>query len=115
MKNIVSTNSTNTNMEAFIKNYSELVIAMLLLICLLPMPYGYYQLLRFVAMIYFAYKAFCYYSVKQQTLMATFASLSLLFQPFFKIALGRTVWNVVDVVVALFLIIMMHRKNKNCV
>ena len=92
-------------MERIIKKYSALVMAALLLLCLLPMPYGYYQLVRFVAMVYFAYKAYNYYIVNRQTMMFTFASLSLLFQPFFKIALGRSILNVVDVVVAIFLFI----------
>ena len=35
-----------------------------------------------------------------------FAALALLFQPFFKIALGRTMWNVVDVLVAVGLIVL---------
>ena len=38
--------------------------------------------------------------------MWMFGTLALLFQPIYKIALGRTVWNVVDVVVALLLIAM---------
>lgn len=37
-------------------------------------------------------------------LAITFGGLALLFQPFFKIALGRTMWNVVDVVVAIGLV-----------
>lgn len=101
----------NSYMEVFIKKYSELVIAILLLLCLLPMPYGYYQLVRFIAMIYFAYKSYCYYSTNQQSLMITFASLALLFQPFLKIALGRMVWNVVDVAVALFLVILLFKNR----
>ena len=35
--------------------------------------------------------------------MVTFIALALLFQPFAKVALGREVWNLVDVVVAAFL------------
>ena len=100
-------------MEKFINKFSDLAIVILLLLCLLPMPYGYYQLVRFVAMVYFAYKAYRYSNLKQQTLMITFTSLTLLFQPFFKIALGRVIWNGVDVVVALFLIYLMYKKNKN--
>ena len=99
-------------MERIIKKYSELVIAILLLLCLLPMPYGYYQLVRFVSMIYFAYKAYCYYSAHQQSLMVTFASLALLFQPFLKIALGRMVWNLVDVAVAVILIYLWLKINR---
>jgi len=40
-------------------------------------------------------------------------ALALLFQPFAKIALGRTVWNVVDIIVAAGLIIsLLHNKKK---
>lgn len=35
-----------------------------------------------------------------------FGALALLFQPFVKIALGRTMWNIVDVVVAIILLFM---------
>ena len=41
-----------------------------------------------------------YYKERMEGLAYTFAALTLLFQPFYKIALGRTVWNVVDVIVA---------------
>ena len=36
--------------------------------------------------------------------MITFIVLALLFQPFAKIVLGRLLWNVVDVLIAAFLI-----------
>lgn len=35
-----------------------------------------------------------------------FGVLALLFQPIYKIALGRIVWNIVDVVVAVFFIVL---------
>ena len=81
-----------------------LILAALLLFCLAPMPYGYFQLVRFVAMTVFGLMAYRYY--QNQKLVATwvFGALALLFQPIFKIALGRSVWNVVDVIVALLLI-----------
>lgn len=81
-----------------------LILAAIMLLCLAPMPYGYYQLVRFVAMVVFAVLAFLYYEKKQEGLMVVFGVLALLFQPFVKIALGRTLWNVVDVVVAILLI-----------
>jgi hypothetical protein len=43
--------------------------------------------------------------------VAVFILLAILFQPFEKIALGRTLWNVVDVIVAMGLIISMFAKN----
>ena len=39
-------------------------------------------------------------------------SLALLFQPFFKIALGRIIWNVVDVIVAIALVLLWYKKKK---
>ena len=84
--------------------YINLIPAALLLLCLAPMPYGYYQLVRFVAMVVFGVMAFQYYEKKQEALMVVFGALALLFQPFVKIALGRTLWIVVDVVVAILLI-----------
>ena len=78
----------------------EIIMAILLLLCLAPMSYGYYQLVRFVAMIVFAIMTYVYYEKEQMPLTITFGALALLFQPFMKIALGRTMWNIVDVVVA---------------
>ena len=82
----------------------RIIIVILLLLCLTPMPYGYYQLARFVAMVAFAYFAYCHFKTEDSGLGFTFVALALLFQPFIKIALGRTLWNVVDVIVAVGLI-----------
>ena len=69
------------------------------------MPYGYYQFVRFAAMAGFAYLA--YSANKQGNKTETFAyiGLAILFQPFVKIALGRTLWNIVDLVVGIGLLI----------
>lgn len=81
-----------------------LVLAALMLLCLAPMPYGYFQLVRFVAMVAFGVMAYQYY-VRHKSIAATvFGVLALLFQPIYKIALGRATWNVIDVVVAALLI-----------
>lgn len=82
----------------------KLLLAIILLLCLAPMPYGYYQLVRVVAMIAFAIMAYRYYEKEKVSLAIIFCGLCLLFQPFFKIALGRTIWNIVDVIVAIVLI-----------
>ena len=70
------------------------------------MPYGYYTLVRFVSMVAFGVMAYRYYTQHKIILTITFASLALLFQPFIKIALGRTMWNIVDVLVAILLIVL---------
>lgn len=79
--------------------------------CLFPMPFGFYTLVRFVSMICFAYFAFDMYRKHNEGLMVTFIALAILFQPFSKIALGRTLWNVVDVMVAAFLIFSFFKIN----
>ena len=77
------------------------------------MPYGYYQLVRFIAFVGFGYLAFEANKKKDEKIMIVFIALALLFQPFLKIALGRFIWNIVDVVVAGFLIISVLKNNNN--
>jgi peptidoglycan/LPS O-acetylase OafA/YrhL len=81
-----------------------LVLAALMLLCLAPMPYGYFQLVRFVAMVAFGMIAYHYYVIHKNIAAWVFGLLALLFQPIFKISLGRTIWNVIDVLVAILLI-----------
>lgn len=87
------------------------ILSLLLLLCLVPMPYGYYQLVRFVAMVVFGVMAYKYYEEKKNELAITFGALALLFQPFVKVALGRTMWNVVDVFVAIGLIVLYYKER----
>ncbi len=97
-------------MQAIIKG----ILAVMLLLCLAPMPYGYYQLIRFVAMVAFAYFAYCYFKSDEGGVGCIFIVLALLFQPIFKIALGRTLWNVLDVIVAIGLAyLVVKEKSKN--
>lgn len=84
--------------------YLCLILAVLLLLCLTTMPYGYYTLVRFIAMVVFAVIAYQYLGKEEPAMAVTFAALALLFQPFFKLALGRIMWNVVDAATAIFLI-----------
>ena len=41
------------------------ILAALLLLCLLHMPYGYYQLIRWAVLVCFAYFAYDYYNYKR--------------------------------------------------
>ena len=79
------------------------------------MPYGYYILVRYAAAFAFAYLAFEYYKTQKDELVFVFGALALLFQPFVKLALGRIIWNVIDVIVAIGLIytvIIDYRRNR---
>jgi len=92
--------------------YLKLILAGILLACLLPMPYGFYTLVRFVVMVVFAVFAFQYYERNFKEMAITFGSLALLFQPFVKIVLGRDVWNIVDVAVAILLVVLWVKENR---
>lgn len=69
------------------------------------MPYGYYQFIRYLFTIVFA--VYAYDFSRRNNIPATilFIALAVLFQPFRKIALGRQVWNTIDVIIALLLIV----------
>lgn len=81
-----------------------LILAVLMLLCLAPMPYGYFQLVRFVAMVVFGLMAYQYYLRQKTIATVIFVLLALLFQPIYKIALGRIIWNIIDVTVAALLV-----------
>jgi hypothetical protein len=76
------------------------------------MPYGFYQFVRFAGLVGFAILAYQAHEQGRQTEMIIYVGLALLFQPFFKIALGRELWNVVDVAVGLALIFSIFQKSK---
>mgnify|MGYP005849649081 FL=1 len=90
----------------------KIFLAILFFICLVDMPYGYYQFVRFAGLIGFSILAYKAHEQGRQTEMIVYAGLALLFQPFFKIALGRQIWNIVDVVVGLGLLASLFIKNK---
>lgn len=96
-----------TNSIALLK----FALAILLFLCLLPMLYGFYELVRFAALVGFSILAFHEYKNKAISFSIVFACLAILFQPFFKIALGRGIWNGLDVIVALFLIVTLFKKK----
>jgi hypothetical protein len=95
-----------------IQNIIKIILAILFFLCLVDMPYGYYQFVRFVGFVGFAFLAYQSNQQGRQTEMLVYGALALLFQPFFKIALGRALWNIVDVVVGMGLLVSIFIKSK---
>ena len=91
---------------------AKIILSVLLLVCLFNMPYGYYQLVRFLSFIGFLLFAYAATQKEQKTEVIIFVILALLFQPFFKVYLGRILWNIIDVIVALGLIISVFKSQK---
>lgn len=94
------------------KSLIKISLAILLLLCLLDMPYGYYMFVRFSALVGFTILAYKTSDKQDKTEMIIYGALALLFQPFFKIALGRVMWNIVDVIVGIGLIVSVFMKSK---
>jgi hypothetical protein len=93
------------SLEGVMSTKNVLIVAKVLLIGLLlgalfPMPYGYFSFLRFYAFGVLVAMAWWSYRNESEEKALLFLLLALLFQPFYKIYLGRFLWNVVDVLVA---------------
>ncbi len=93
-------------------NFIKIILALLLCLCLADLPYGYYQFVRFAALIGFAILAYQANEQKNQMETVIYVALALLFQPFFKVALGRTLWNIVDVLVGIGLLVSIFMPKK---
>ncbi len=92
-------------------NIIKSILAIMCLVCLLDMPYGYYELFRYVAA-----GSFVYFAINEkdnQGWMFVWIISALLVQPFFKVALGRDIWNIVDVIWAILLVVSIFKRNES--
>jgi len=94
------------------QNLIKIGLSFLLLVCLADMPYGYFQFVRFVSLIGFGILAYHANQNGKQAEVIVYGALALLFQPFIKISLGRTLWNIVDVIVAIGLLLSVFNPRK---
>jgi hypothetical protein len=90
---------------------ASFVLAALLFLCLADMPYGYYQFIRLASAIFFVVSAMNEFQVNRNSVGIVFIGLAILFQPILKIALGRELWNIVDVIVGVGLLVYGHIKK----
>ena len=95
-----------------IKQIIKLILTILLFVCLLDFPYGYYQFVRFAAMAGFAYLAFSANEESKNNEVFIYLALAILFQPLIKFSFGRTLWNVIDVIVGVGLLLSVFDKKK---
>ena len=71
----------------------------MLFIGVLPLPYGYYMLLRFVACAVFVWAAFITYENNEEVLPWVFGILAIVFNPIIKIHFPKELWAVIDLCV----------------
>ena len=91
----------------------KIILAILFFSCLADMPYGYYQLVRFSGLVGFIILAYLASDKENKVEMIIFICLAVLFQPLFKISLGRVIWNIVDVIVGIGLFASVFFSTKN--
>ena len=77
----------------------------LLAVAVLPLPYGYYQLLRLVATGVFAWAAVVAFQRGRAGLGFGFALLALLFNPVLPVYLSKALWVPIDLGAAVGLVI----------
>ena len=99
-----------------IDNYTivsiKILLIVLFILCLFDWQYGFYQFVRFIGMIGFGILAYNEYE-KNTNLFLIWLSSLILINPFFKIALGKEIWNVVDIVwVVVIAYSLLNRKHE---
>ena len=82
-----------------------LIAAALLLGALADLPYGYYQLLRFVVCGVGVYVAYAAYSWQKIWAVWVFGFVALLFNPLAPIRLSREIWQPIDVACAILFVV----------
>jgi len=96
------------NFNQTIVLYKVLLITLFLL-CLLKMPYNYYETTRFLGMVGFVIIGYNAYAKDNTIFMIIWFSSALLINPFFKLALGRGLWNIIDVIWVVLLLISLKK------
>ena len=96
--------------ESYIK-YLKIILSILFLLCLLDWNYSYYQFVRFIGMVGFSVLSYQQYK-KNDVWFVVWLASAILINPVFKIALGRALWNIIDVVWAVLLIYSLLQQKK---
>lgn len=88
------------------KNVIFGIAALFLFAALLDIwPYGFFTILRFVVFMTSAYVAWMAYEARKEKWVWVFGFLAVLFNPFIVIHLNREIWNVIDFIVGVFMIV----------
>ena len=81
-----------------------LISAVLLLLCFLDLPYGYYMFLRIVIFISSLIFVYYSYSTEKTGLAILFGLTAILWNPIIKISFEKETWLIFDVIAAVIFI-----------
>jgi len=87
------------------KNLTKFSLIFALLLCLLDMPYWYYQLFRIFGTIGFIYLAYLDYKSKIKITPQLFVACAIIINPILKISFERDTWHIFDLILAIIIIV----------
>jgi hypothetical protein len=107
-------NTTSSGSQAKAINITKGALVVMLLYALNDdNSYGYYQLLRWASFGAFGYLVYDSIVRKELGWAWAFAMLALLYNPFAKVALGRGIWEVVNLITAAMLTYSFFRTRRS--
>ena len=91
-------------------------ICLLLIGCIMPVPYGYFQFIRIACCIGFIYLAYGEFKADKMITGLFCVIGAILLNPVYKIHFVRHIWNAIDIVLAalivIWIIVDLSRKRK---
>jgi len=81
------------------------IAAGFLLMGVLPLPYGYYMVLRLIACSVFSWAAYILFMRNEELLPWVFVVLAIVFNPILIIHFPKEIWGTIDFCSAVFLIL----------
>jgi len=91
--------------------YLMAIVAILLIVSFFKLPFEYYQIIRFIVTAIFLWLIISYNGKENLGLRFFFGVLAVLFNPFYKIDIGRSLLQIVDLVTASLLIILIIQNS----
>jgi len=83
----------------------KIIISIILLCCLIRMPYAYYQFTRISVFGLLCYLIYVYYQEKKMMILIPFILCAILFNPLVKISFNRHQWQNIDLIIGIAFII----------
>ena len=98
---------TNEELKDLLVYKKPVTIAaiVLLLLAILPWPYGYYIFLRWVIFLVSGFLVYLTHILKKTFWVALFTLIVILFNPIVRIPLDREIWQVIDLIVAILFLV----------
>ena len=87
-----------------------LINTVLLFFALLPLPYGYYILLRFTVCFGSVYEIITNPTLNKDTIFI-FIAIAVLYNPIIKMPLGKPIWMIVNVLTAIYFAYQLYRRR----